>query len=597
MKTILKRIMTLLLVSLIFTACDNNNIDPITEVAPGADAGAPEITLKYPTDGTKIKVNDPVVAINIEFQVVDDIEIDNIAVLINNNQIKSLSGDFLDYRKVIAEVPFDNVTTGQHELKIVATDISGKSTTATANFEKEPPYVPLFANEVVYMDFESDYTEFITVTKATIVGNPGFAGEGLASNNAYAGAEDSYLTLPTAPMQFGSEVSAIFWYKVNASPDRAGILVVGPEDLDNPDYPEKQNNRNAGFRLFRENAGGNQRVKLNVGIGTKNVWVDGGTASDIDPNKNEWASIALTISPTEARVYINGVLAKESALESPIDWTGTDIMSIMSGAPRFTGWNHKSDHSFMDELRFFNVALSQSEIQNILGVTNPYEPADGETVYMPFEGDFRNWVTGATATEVGTPGLAGESKKGADAYAGATDSYLTVPTTGLLGENFSATMWHKINATPDRAGVLVIGPEDTENAGYPDTQNNRKSGFRFFRENAGGMQRFKLNVGNGTADTWVDGGTAADVDPTANEWVHLAFTISPTKAIVYINGEAVKESDITGVDWTGCDVMSIMSGAPRFTGWNHKSDLSFLDELHTYNKTLTQSEIQAIMTD
>ncbi|MFD1161162.1 LamG domain-containing protein [Hwangdonia seohaensis] len=594
MKTFKNKFIVLLSLLLVYS-CDNG-IDPITEVDPGADASAPQINLKYPTDGTKIKVNEPIASINIEFEVTDDIEVANIDVLIDNNQVATMN-DFKDYRRVLADVPFNNVTTGVHELKIVATDLGGQTTTVTANFEKEPPYVPIFANEVLYMDFESDYTEFISVTKATAVGNPGFAGEGLASNNAYAGAEDSYLTLPTSTLQLGTELSAVFWHKVNASPDRAGVLVIGPPDVDNANYPDVQNNRKNGFRFFRENAGGNQRFKLNVGRGDGDTWVDGGAAADVDPAKGEWVNMAFTISATEARVYINGVLVRESALSSPVDWTGCDVLSIMSGAPRFTGWNHKSDQSFMDELRLFNVALSQSEIQNIIGVTNPYTPADGETVYMPFDGDNKNWVTGAAATIVGTPGFAGESRKGADAYAGATDSYLSVPTTGLLGESFSATMWYKVNATPDRAGVLVIGPEDTENAGYPDTQNNRKSGFRFFRENASGMQRFKLNVGNGTADTWVDGGTAADVDPATGEWVHLAFTISPTKAIVYINGEVAKESDITGVDWTGCDVMSIMSGAPRFTGWNHKSDLSFLDELHTYNKALTQSEIQAIMAD
>jgi hypothetical protein len=40
--------------------------------------------------------------------------------------------------------------------------------------------------------------------------------------------------------------------------------------------------------------------------------------------------------------------------------------SIMSGDPNFTGWSHFSDESFMDELRFFNVALTQSEIQEII---------------------------------------------------------------------------------------------------------------------------------------------------------------------------------------------------------------------------------------
>ncbi|MCL6296441.1 LamG-like jellyroll fold domain-containing protein [Jejuia spongiicola] len=590
MKNIYKIFFGLLSFLLVLSSC-NDGIDPITEVDPGADVGAPQVTLKYPVEGTKIKVNDPVVAITIEFEVTDDIEVDNITVLIDNNQIATMS-DFKDYRRVLAEVAFDNVTTGQHELKVEATDINGQSTTATANFEKEPPYIPIFANETLYMDFESDFTEFITVTRATEVGTPGFAGQGLASNNAYAGAEDSYLTVPTNNLQLGNEISAVFWYKLNASPDRAGVLVIGPPDLANPD---NQNNRNSGFRLFRENAGGMQRFKLNVGTGAGNTWVDGGTAADVDPAKDEWVNLAFTISATEARVYINGQLAKESTLSSPVDWMGCDILSIMSGAPRFTGWNHKSDNSFMDELRFFNTALSQGEIQNIIGVTNPYTPADGETMYVPFDDTYKNLVSGADATVVGTPSYAGESKLGSNAYAGAGDSYLSFPTTGLLANEFSATMWHKVNATPDRAGVLVIGPQDTANAGFPDVQNNRSSGFRFFRENAGGMQRFKLNVGNGTSDTWVDGGAAADVDPTANEWVHLAFTISGSKAIVYINGEVAKESDITGVDWTDCDILSIMSGAPRFTGWNHKSDSSFLDDLHLFNKALSQSEIQDIM--
>src|SRR5690606_18740066 len=113
----------------------------------------------------------------------------------------------------------------------------------------------------------------------------------------------------------------------------------------------------------------------------------------------------------------------------------------------------------------------------------------------------------------------------------------------------------------------------------------------------GGKQRFKLNVGNGTADTWVDGGAAADVDPTINEWVHMAFTITSTKAIVYIDGQIVKESDLTGLDWTGCDILSIMSGVPRFSGWDHKSDLSLMDELRIFNRVLPQNEIQTIITE
>lgn len=552
----------------------------------------PIITLSSPSasGSTVIRSTEPTASITIQFKVEDDLGIANITVKLDDAEIANIS-DFSDPKLVsVDDLVYDNLTTGSHTLTITAIDTNGVVVTETALFEKVdvPPYVPEFDGEIFYMAFNGNYSDAVSGSDATEVGTPGFAGEAKAGSDAYAGATDSYLTYPTSGL-LGAAFSASFWYKVNAIPDRAGILVVGPEDTGNANYPDVQNNRNSGFRLFRENASGMQRIKLNVGTGSGDSWFDGGAAADIDPASSEWVHIAFSISATEAVVYIDGQAVSQGAFAG-VDWTGCDMMSIMSGSPRFNGWNHKSDNSYMDELRLFNKALTQADVLKIIALSS-------QSLYMPFDGDYIETITEVAATEVGTPGFAGESKEGSDAYAGASSSYLTVPTAGLLGENFSATMWHKVNATPDRAGVLVIGPEDTENAGYPDTQNNRKNGFRFFRENAGGMQRFKLNVGNGTADTWVDGGAAADVDPAANEWVHLAFTISPTKAIVYINGEVAKESDITGVDWTGCDVMSIMSGAPRFTGWNHLSDLSLLDELRIYNKTLTQSEIQAVMTD
>lgn len=583
MKNILKYSLALLF-SIAMTSC-YDGIDPITAVDPGPDAGAPLVTIMKPAEGLEIQVPDPVTSVNIEFKAEDDIELSMVTVALDGNQIASFDS-FTDYRIVTREFSYDNVTTGDHVLTVTATDLAGNTTTSTVNFSKEPPYTPLFSGEMFYMGFDGSFTDLVSIKDATEVGSPGFAGSGRVGSDSYVGATDSYLTFPTAGM-LGSEFSASFWYKVNATPDRAGILVIGPEDTANANYPTSQNNRKSGFRLFRENAGGKQRIKLNVGNGTGDNWFDGGAAADIDPAVNDWVHIAFSISNTESVVYINGQVVKQGAFTG-VDWTGCDILSIMSGAPRFTGWNHKSDLSNMDELRLFNKAITQTDVVNMI--------AQGSKSFnMSFNGSYVESVSKVDATEVGSPGFAGEAYMGNNAYAGATDSYLTFPTAGLLGSEFSASMWYKLNAVPDRAGVLVVGPEDTANANYPTSQNNRKHGFRFFRENAGGKQRFKLNVGNGTGDNWFDGGAAADVDPAVNDWVHLAFTISGTECVVYINGQVVKQGAFTGVSWEGCDILSIMSGAPRFTGWNHKSDLSYMDELQIFNKALSQTEIQAVM--
>ncbi len=229
----------------------------------------------------------------------------------------------------------------------------------------------------------------------------------------------------------------------------------------------------------------------------------------------------------------------------------------------------------------------------------PYKPKfDGEIFYIPFDGDYMELVSISYAGKVGNPGFT-EGHLGS-AYSGAADTYLTFPTVdagkgiNLHADEFSAAFWYKVNADPDKAGILVMGPEDTEN---PSAMNNRKSGFRFFREGDAEKQIFKLNAGNGSKDSWFDNGDETSLNPTDSEWVHIAFTISSSECAIYFNGINVCQKDFDGIDWTGCDILSIASGAPRFSGWNHLSDYSAIDELRLFNKALTAAEIQSIMED
>jgi hypothetical protein len=588
MKTYFK-LTFLALMLFMFNACEQNYIDPIEQVEPGNNTEDPEVTINFPKEGSEIKVVAQTTTVDIDFEVVDDIEIASIRIDFDGSEIANLT-EFIDYRIVKEIVSYDGVEDGAHTITITATDIDGKTSSESVTFEKVPPYTTKYRGEVLYMPFDGDYQDIVSFISPTVVGNPGFAGESVAGLDAYAGAENAYLTIPIESYK-GDEFSASLWMKVNADPDRAGILVASAPDEANPGAP---NNRSKGFRFFREAAGDNQRFKLNIGTGESDTWFDGGEAADVDPTVDDWVHFAFTISSNQATVYIDGNVVKQGEFDG-IDWTNVETLSIMSGAPNFTGWNHFSDRSYLDELRLFNVALTQSEIQQIImdagGSVDPGTEF-GELFYMPFDGNYVEQVSGNSATEVGSPGYAGEAKDGTDAYAGAADSYLTFPLAGLDNPEFSATFWHKVNSDPDRAGILVVSPPDPDN---PEAPNNRSKGFRFFREAAGDNQRFKLNVGTGEGDTWVDGGEAADIDPTAGDWVFMAFTISQTSAKVYVNGTMVKESEITGIDWTDTDNLTIMSGAPNFTGWNHFSDESFMDELRIFDRVLTEEEINEVM--
>ena len=574
-KAFFKYVTGLLLVIAFITACQD-----IDEPALGDfPLDGPVITLISPSPNgtTVLQTLEEVASITIQFSLEDDIELSSVRVQINDNEIynQAISGTSF----TVEDLVFDNVTTGDHTLTITATDSDGIENTVTVPFSKieAVPFTPVFG-EVFYMPFEDNFFDVISLVSASEVGSPGFAGEGSSgTDNSFVAGTDNYLTFPADGL-LTQEFSAAFWYKVNSTPDRAGILVVG-DDADD---------RFQGFRLFREGSSTEQRIKLNVGTGSGESWNDGGVINVAD---QEWVHVAFSISTTETKVYLNGEEVNTGAMAAPVDWTGCTEFVIGSGGPTFDYWNHLSDSSQLDELRFFDTAITLQQVQEMAGV-EPYIPLDGETFYMSFEGDYTEINSGSSATVVGSPTTTSGGVSG-QAYQGAEDAYLTFPTDGLLGEEFSAAFWMNINATPDRAGILVIGPPDESN---PDSQNNRVSGFRFFRENAGGMQRFKLNVGDGTGDWWFDGGTDADVEPDTDQWVHFAFTISGTEGVVYINGEIVSQrDDFPGVDWTGCDILSIMSGAPRFTGWGHRSDSSLMDELRLFDKALTQEEVQAML--
>jgi hypothetical protein len=560
---IYKQLILSLLTLFLALAC-NKGIDPISSVAPGADALAPVVTITYPAEGTEVSDMDS--SINIKFDVTDDIEIKSILLKIDGVEASNFSS-FKDYRHAILEYHHTNLTMGKHVISITATDMEGKNSTVIANFQKKA-YIPVFSGEIFYMNFDGVYVDRISYKKPTIVGNPGYAGTGVKGSNAYKGANDSYLSIPLTGLTSG-DFTAAFWYKVNPSPDRSGILNVSPSGED----------RTKGFRLFREGGAIKQRIKLNVGNGSGEVWNDG---QEINATGADWVHVAMVISGSgqKCSIYING---QESSVPftGAIDWTGCSSLSIGSGAPNFTYWNHKSDLSFYDELRLFNKALTQSEIQAIIEHDKPYAPKySGEVFYMPFDGNFKELISKTDATQVGTPVFnAGKIGK---AYAGAVDSYLTFPTTAMVGSSYSAVFWYKVNASPDRSGILSasLAGED------------RTKGFRLFREGSASAQRIKLNVGTGAGETWNDG---QEIAAPAAGWVHIAFTVSPTHCIVYIDGVVAADAANTGVDWTGCSVLSIGSGAPNFIYWGHSYDLSLYDELRIFNKELSQAEIQAII--
>ena len=559
---------------LIVVSC-NDGIDPITKVDPGVDQGAPVVTILKPAEGFEIQVPDPVTSTPIKFEAEDDIEIASIMVSLDGSPIASYD-TFKDYRIFGDEFTYDNITTGDHVLSVSATDIAGNTTTSVTNFSKKPPYTPLYSGEMFYMPFEGSYTNLMNFKDATVVGSPSF-GTGVRGSS-YQGAANSYLTFPSTDLSLGNEFSATFWLKIDASDTRAGIINIAPAD------PAGPSDKPSGFGLIREGSGTAQKFILLVGNGTNATWVNPGAPATIDPTLNEWVHLGITISDTKASLYMNGQLVGQSDL-SGFNWAGVGDLSIMSGDPNFSGWNHKTEKGQMDELRLYNKALSQNEIQTIM-------LKEQAAFYMKFNSNYQDDISKEEATVVGNPDFNFADAISGYAYQGAADSYLTFPSDGLAqGTEFSTAFWLKIDASDTRAGIINIAPAD------PAGPSDKPSGFGLIREGSGTAQKFILLVGNGTNATWVNPGAPATIDPTLNEWVHLGITISDTKASLYMNGQLVGQSDLSGFNWAGVGDLVIMSGDPNFNGWNHKTEKGLMDELYVFKKALSAEEITLLMND
>lgn len=340
---------------LLVAASCQKGIDPITAVAPGPDTEAPVVKINYPIEGTLIRDDAPKVPIKIQVEASDDIELASIAIQLDGTAITSFSS-FKDYRRAVEEYIYDGVTDGEHEMVVTATDLAGKTGSQTVHFQKTTPYHPIYDGEVFYMPFDGDNMELISNTEATKYGFPTYVAGKI--KQAYAGATDSYLTFPTTGI-LGGEFSLAFWYNINGTPARGGIFAIA-----RPYAVYNDTTRYKGLRIFRENSGTSQNIGVNLGTGKAEVWISPITTVTA-ANFGTWMHIAISVSGTTANVYINGAVVKTATLAGPIDWTNCSPISIASGMPNFSYWDHLSDLSLYDEMRIFNKAITADEVMQL----------------------------------------------------------------------------------------------------------------------------------------------------------------------------------------------------------------------------------------
>lgn len=352
MKSVFNFIIIAAAFSLSFTACKKGYIDSISKVDPGADAAAPTVDIISPSSDLQYPATTNAANFDFKFKVQDDIEMKQVDISLNGTVLKSYTS-FVDYRGMSGVYTYPNLGVGTHTFKVVATDLSGKTTTKTFAFTITK-YNKVLASETLYVPFNpgGDYKDLINFVSPAVTGSPGTTNATGGHNGAaYQGAANAYLSYPIAGLYgANNEMSFSFWYKLNNVPDRSGLVVVGKDD-----------NRTQGFRLFRENA--TQNMTINVGNGSSESWIGAGAQASII---GVWKFVTVTISSTETKIYINGVQQGAGTYTSQMDLTGCSALVLGAGGPTFSYWDHKSDLSLYDEFRIFNKVLTPADIQLLM---------------------------------------------------------------------------------------------------------------------------------------------------------------------------------------------------------------------------------------
>jgi hypothetical protein len=336
---------------LMAVSCEKG-LDPINSVPAQPDMDGPELQITFPIEGKTVVSPDEPATVTFKLLATDDAELGSVVLELNGTVIANITS-FLDYRRLDLKYNYAGMTAGDYTLKAIVTDLVGNSVDQSVSFNKvtAPVYEPM-DGEVLYFPLDGFYLDLVTGSELTVNGTPAFA-EGKV-NDCYQGATDAYLTYPAASLTTANEFSVCFWYKINAEPQRGGIMAISPVG----------DSRNFGLRMFRENSGDLQNIGLNFGDGTAEVWMNPFVQVPVD---QDWIHIAVTISMEKAVIYVDGIIAPLNAeVETTgIDWTGCDGLSIASGMPNFVYWDHKSDLSLYDEIHFFKKGLTAAEVLSI----------------------------------------------------------------------------------------------------------------------------------------------------------------------------------------------------------------------------------------
>ena len=301
-------------------------------------------------------------------------------------------------------------------------------------------------------------------------------------------------------------------------------------------------------------------TKTNIGISD----MDAGGGHELIPG--QWAHVVAVHDGTTDKIFINGLLANSKAAPGNL---------LSTSRPLGLGYDAIDGGSFfkgnLDELKFYNYALTDAEIATLYTTENTFSGSNDDLVAdysLNGNGDddsqFENDAEGNASATTNRFGWANNAMN----FTG-SDS-LTAANSPQLNSDFATySFWIKMNALPATGEDFIIA-----NGGY---QTRAKISVP-----SHGKVVFTTNA-DGIGD--MDAGDGNNLVP--GTWAHIAAVHDGVTDKIYFNGVLANTRNTTGPLKKTNHKLGL--------GWNPFEHSNFLngslDDVNIFNRALNATEI------
>jgi len=323
----------------------------------------------------------------------------------------------------------------------------------------------------------------------------------------------------------------------------------------------KETNDSIAYQLYA--AGENREPEAYVGHGSSTFST--ATAEEV-LTEDSWSHLALSYDGSDLRLYVNGELEATEPSASAQDSTG----------PLMLGGTEVLDEYFdgiLDEVRLYNRALTETEVEVDLATAIQTPPAEPVAVYSFDEGEGRTTADSVGGHSGTISGATWEidGKYGTALRFDGVDDIVTIPDSADLdfSDGFTLETW--VRPTRSQTNGLIITKETT-------------TSFMSYQLYASG--RTGEPEGYVAEDDSTTASVTARNDLSLNSWAHLTLTSDGRTLSLYVNGVLDATGSALPAQSSEGDLQIGGSSVFRhyFTGQ--------IDELRLYAEPLNPTEIE-----